>query len=90
MRSTPTVVRFALVEVERLTKEERVTAQIRAVIGEQKRRQTEVAAEAELSWPQWQRRMSGSVPWRIGEVAAVARVLGVSLDRLTNGDEVRA
>jgi hypothetical protein len=70
-------------EVHPLTRDEHVTAQIRAVVGEQKRRQTEVAQQAALSWPQWQRRMSGSVPWRIGEVVDVARVLDVPLDRLT-------
>jgi hypothetical protein len=73
-------------EVSTLTRDEHVTAQIRAVI-EKGRRQTEVATEAGLSWPQWQRRMSGSVPWRIGEVVAVARVLGVSVERLTGSAE---
>lgn len=70
-------------EVPTLTKDEHVTAEIRAVVGGQSRRQTEVAAEAGLSWPQWQRRMSGSVPWRIGEVLDVARALGVPVERLT-------
>lgn len=46
------------------------------------RRQTEVAAEVGLTWPQWQRRMRGAVPWRATELDAVARVLGVPVAQL--------
>lgn len=61
-----------------------MSAAIRSRLGD--RRQTEVAAEAGLSWPQWQRRMAGTVPWRAHEVRDVARVLGVPVDELMGGD----
>lgn len=69
-----------VVEVPTLTKGEQVSDAIRDALSG--RRQTEVAAAVELSWPQWQRRMSGNVPWRAEEVRAIARVLGVPIEQL--------
>ena len=66
-----------------MTKGEQVSDAIRKALGD--RRQTEVATAVNLSWPQWQRRMSGSVPWRADEVRAVARVLDVPVERLMGG-----
>lgn len=74
-------------EVPTLTKDEQVSDAIRGVFEQHKdRRQTEVATEVGLSWPQWQRRMSGSVPWRADEVRAVARALGVPVAQLMGGE----
>lgn len=70
-------------EVTPLTKDEVASDLIRAEVGKADRRQTEVATAVGLSWPQWQRRISGSVPWRLGELRAIADELGVPLDRLT-------
>lgn len=72
-------------EVPTLTKDEQVSDAIRKALGQ--RRQTEVATEAGLSWPQWQRRMSGDVPWRADEVRDVARVLGVPVAQLMGEGE---
>ena len=76
------VLRSATMEVCRMTKEEEVSMQIRRVIDAQKRKQIDIAAAAGLSWPQWQRRISGVVAWRVDEVRAVARALGVPVNEL--------
>lgn len=73
-------------EVPTLTKDEQVSDAIRKVFQDRKdRRQTEVATAVNLSWPQWQRRMSGNVPWRADEVRAIARELGVPVEQLMGG-----
>lgn len=68
-----------------LTKGEQVSTAIREKLGE--RRQTDVATAVGLSWPQWQRRMAGSVPWRAHEVRAIAHELGVPVEDLIGSEQ---
>jgi hypothetical protein len=65
-----------------MTRDEPVSAKIRRIVAEQERQQTKVATAVGLSWPQWQRRISGSVPWRRSELNAIAEELGVSANEL--------
>lgn len=69
-------------EVTPLTRDDQYSANIRAEVTRLGRRQTEVATESGLSWPQWQRRISGPVSWRAEELEAIARTLGVPLENL--------
>jgi hypothetical protein len=66
-----------------MSRNEPASAAIRGIVRDQERQQTAVATAVGLSWPQWQRRISGKVPWRRSELSAIADELGVSLDRLT-------
>lgn len=64
-----------------------VSERIRRAIRRSRRTQTGVATMCGLSWPQWQRRMSGEVAWRLDEVQRVADHLGVTLADLTGEGE---
>jgi hypothetical protein len=64
-----------------------IRANIRAAVTRAGRHQTEVAAAAGLSWPQWQRRMS-NVPhnrarWTVDQLQRVAHALNVPITDLT-------
>jgi hypothetical protein len=66
----------------------RYSANVRAEIARAGRTQTAVARAVGMTWPTWQRRVSGDVPWKASELEAVAKEVGVPLSTLL-GDEDR-
>lgn len=69
-----------------MTRDEPVSAKIRRIVAEQERQQTKVATAVGLSWPQWQRRISGNVPWRRSELNAIAEELDVPVEDLIGSE----
>lgn len=65
-----------------MSRDEPASAAIRKIVRDQERQQTAVATAVGLSWPQWQRRISGKVPWRRSELSAIADELGVPAGQL--------
>jgi hypothetical protein len=64
-----------------------VSKRIKRAVREAGRAQTGVATMCGLSWPQWQRRMSGAVGWRLDEVQRIAEYLEVPLTELADGND---
>lgn len=60
-----------------------VAGEIRAELGRQRRTQAELADQLGVSRPWLSRRLSGETPLAVGDVAAIADALGVSLGTLT-------
>jgi DNA-binding phage protein len=65
-----------------------VSANVAAEVRRSGRTAADVAMKVGLSRAQWDRRMSGEVEWRIDELRAVARELGVTVTVLIIVDEV--
>jgi hypothetical protein len=59
---------------------------VRAAVVAAGRTQADVARTVEIEWHQWQKRTRGEVDWRLAELTAVARELGVPLSQLTGGE----
>lgn len=60
-----------------------ISANVRAEIARAGRTQRDIAEAIGLTYSQWQRRMSGTVKWRIDELQRIARHLSVPLPALT-------